>query len=41
MDIDSATLYRWKKRYCEICESLKRGKEIVDIADLFRCMIGT
>lgn len=31
MDIDSATLYRWKKRYCEICESLKRGKEIVDI----------
>lgn len=31
MDIDSATLYRWKKRYCKICESLKRGKEIVDI----------
>lgn len=31
MDIDAATLYRWKKRFCEICEALKRGKEIVDI----------
>ena len=40
MDIDSATLYRWKKKYSEISEALKRGKEIVDIAGLFRCMIG-
>lgn len=31
MNIDTATLYRWKKKYCEICESLKKGKEIVDI----------
>lgn len=30
MGIDTATLYRWKKKYCEICEALKRGKEIVD-----------
>lgn len=31
MDIDTATLYRWKKKYCEICEALKRGKEVVDV----------
>lgn len=31
MNIDTATLYRWKKKYCKICESLKRGKEIVDV----------
>lgn len=31
MGIDVATLYRWKKKYCEICESLKKGKEIADI----------
>jgi|SRR5690625_288699 len=28
--INPATLYRWKDRYCEICEALKRGKEVVD-----------
>ena len=31
MGIDAATLYRWKNRHCEICEALKRGKEVVDI----------
>lgn len=31
MDIDVATLYRWKKKYCEICEALKKGKEVVDV----------
>lgn len=30
MQIDTATLYRWKKKYCEICEALKEGKEIAD-----------
>ena len=25
MNIDTATLYRWKNKYCEICEALKRG----------------
>ena len=30
MDIDVATLYRWKKKHCKICEALKKGKEIVD-----------
>lgn len=30
MGINVATLYRWKIDYCEICESLKRGKEVVD-----------
>ncbi len=29
--INVATLYRWKEKYCEICESLKKGKEIVDV----------
>lgn len=28
--INKATLYRWKKEYCNICEALKKGKEIVD-----------
>ncbi|MBD8037102.1 helix-turn-helix domain-containing protein [Solibacillus sp. A46] len=28
--ITSSTLYEWKKRYSEISEALKRGKEIVD-----------
>ncbi|CAM4012001.1 helix-turn-helix domain-containing protein [Mesobacillus zeae] len=28
--INVATLYRWKERYCEICEALKRGKEVID-----------
>ena len=30
MGIASSTLYDWKKRYPEISESLKRGKEVVD-----------
>lgn len=25
------TLYEWKNRYGEICEALKRGKEVVDL----------
>lgn len=29
--INPATLYDWKKKYGEISEALKRGKEIVDI----------
>lgn len=31
MGISVATLYRWKVAYREICEALKKGKEIVDI----------
>lgn len=30
MQINVATLYRWKNDYCEICEALKKGKEVVD-----------
>lgn len=30
MNIDTATLYRWKKKHCDICEALKRGKEVID-----------
>lgn len=30
MGINEATLYRWKEKYCDICDSLKRGKEVVD-----------
>lgn len=29
--ITPSTLYEWKKKYSEISEALKRGKEIVDI----------
>lgn len=29
--ISVATLYRWKKAHCEICDALKKGKEVVDI----------
>lgn len=29
--INTATLYDWKKRYPEISEALKKGKEVVDI----------
>ncbi len=29
--INTATLYVWKKKYSEICEALKRGKEPVDV----------
>ena len=31
MGISKATLYRWKDKYCDICDALKKGKEIVDI----------
>ena len=30
MGITAKTLYEWKNKYGEICESLKRGKEVVD-----------
>lgn len=30
MGIATSTLYEWKKKYPEISESLKRGKEVVD-----------
>ena len=29
--INPATLYDWKKKYSEISEALKKGKEVVDI----------
>lgn len=29
--INPATLYEWKRKYNEISESLKKGKEVVDI----------
>lgn len=28
--ITAATLYEWKKKYPEISEALKKGKEVVD-----------
>lgn len=31
MGIRTSTLYEWKKKYLEISEALKRGKEVVDI----------
>lgn len=31
MGIDTRTLYRWKKQHCQICQSLKKGKAVVDI----------
>ena len=30
MGVSRSTLYEWKKRYSEISESLKKGKEVVD-----------
>lgn len=30
MDIVPSTFYEWKKKYSEISESLKKGKEVVD-----------
>lgn len=30
MGITAKTLYEWKNRYSEICEALKKGKEVVD-----------
>ena len=32
MGITPKTLYRWKEEYCQICQSLKKGKEVVDRA---------
>lgn len=31
MGIVPSTLYEWKKKYSEISEALKRGKEVVDV----------
>lgn len=31
MGVNVATLYRYKQKYCDICNALKRGKEVVDI----------
>ncbi len=31
MDISTSTLYEWKKKYSDIAEALKKGKEVVDI----------
>ena len=31
MGINPATLYDWKNKYPKISESLKKGKEVVDI----------
>lgn len=31
MGIATSTLYDWKKKYSEISEALKKGKEVVDI----------
>lgn len=30
MDIAVGTLYRYKNEYCEICEALKRDKDVID-----------
>lgn len=30
MGINVATLYRWKNEFCDICNVLKEGKEVVD-----------
>lgn len=30
MGIAPKTLYRWKEEHCQICQSLKSGKEVVD-----------
>lgn len=31
MGISRKTLYEWKSKYSDICDTLKRGKEVVDI----------
>ncbi len=31
MGINKATLYDWKKKYPDISDALKKGKEVVDI----------
>ena len=30
MGITAKTLYEWKNKYSDICEALKKGKEVVD-----------
>ena len=30
MGITKKTIYEWKKKYGDICDSLKRGKEVID-----------
>ena len=30
MGINVATIYRYKKKYSEFCEALKKGKEVID-----------
>lgn len=30
MGISARTLYRWKDKYCQICQALKKGKEAAD-----------
>lgn len=30
MGVNVATLYRYKQSYCEICNALKKGKDVVD-----------
>ena len=29
--IETRTLYRWKEKYSQICQSLKRGKDVIDM----------
>ncbi|MDY7044418.1 helix-turn-helix domain-containing protein [Virgibacillus sp. M23] len=31
MGITPKTLYRWRDKYSQICQSLKKGKEVIDI----------
>lgn len=43
MGINVATLYRWKEAHCEICNALKKGKEVVDLMvenALFKSAVG-
>ncbi|MCD8142319.1 MAG: helix-turn-helix domain-containing protein [Clostridiales bacterium] len=30
MGVAPRTLYRWKEQYCQICQALKKGKEVID-----------
>lgn len=30
MGISARTLYRWKLQYCQICQALKKGKDVAD-----------
>ncbi len=43
LNINIATLYRYKNQFCEFCEALKKGKEVSDIEvenALFKRAIG-